>query len=91
MFTLTEAAGARLAEKLTEKNAGGNVSLRFARQTEPRGWKLRLDKPSPADTALSHDGRVVLVFDEQSSHLLRNKVLDTRETDEGPRLQLRGA
>ncbi len=39
---------------------------------------------SPSGTPL------VLVLDEQSSQLLRNKMLDIRETDEGPRLRLRG-
>jgi len=29
---------------------------------------------------------MVLLLDQQSSHLLRNKMLDVRETDEGPRL-----
>jgi len=91
MFTLTEAAGARLADKLAKKSAGDDVALRFTRQGEQRRWTLRLDKHCPADTTFSHEGRIVLMFDEQSSHLLRNRMLDIRETDEGPRLRLRGA
>jgi hypothetical protein len=90
MFTLTEAAGARLAAKLAKKSAGDDVAMRFSRQHDPRGWSLRLDKHSPSDTTFSHEGRVVLMFDEQSSDLLKNRMLDVRDTDEGPRLRLRG-
>ena len=90
MFTLTEAAGARLADKLVRKSAGEDVALRFVRQAEPRRWSLRLDKPCPSDATFSHEGRIVLVLDEQSSQLLTNRMLDIRETDDGPRLRLRG-
>jgi len=90
MFTLTEAAGVRLAEKLAKKSAGDDVALRFIRQRKRRRWILRLDKRCPSDTTFSHEGRIVLVLDEQSSQLLKNRMLDTRETDEGPRLRLRG-
>lgn len=89
MFNLTEAAGARLADKLAKKSAGDDDVLRFTHQEKSRRWTLRLDKPLASDTALSHEGRIVLVLDEKSSHLLRNKMLDIRETDGGPRLRLR--
>ena len=91
MFILTEAAGARLAEKLAKKSAGTDRALRFIRQEKPRRWTLRLDTPCSSDATFCHEGRIVLVLDEQSSRLLSNRMLDTRETDEGPRLRLRGA
>ena len=91
MLTVTEAAAGRLAEKLANKSAGDDFALRFIRQEKRRRWTLRLDKFCPSDATFSHEGRIVLVLDEQSSHLLRNRMLDTRETDEGPRLRLRGA
>ena len=90
MFTLTEAAGIRLAQKLAKKSAGEDVALRFVRQRKQRCWALRLDKPCPSDATFSHAGRIVLMLDEQSSHRLRNRMLDIRDTDEGPRLRLRG-
>jgi len=91
VLTVTEAASARLADRLANKSADDDVALRFIRQEKRPRWTLRLDKHSPSDTTFSHEGRIVLVLDEQSSHLLRNRMLDTRETDEGPRLRLRGA
>ncbi len=90
MLTVTKAAGARLAEKLAEKSAGDDVALRFIRQEKRRRWTLRLDNPGPSDAAFSYDGRIVLVLDEPSSQLLRNRMLDIRDTDEGPRLRLCG-
>ncbi len=90
MLTVTKAAGVRLAEKLVKKSAGDDVALRFTRQEKRRRWTLRLDKPCASDGTFSHEGRIVLVLDEQSSQLLRNRMLDTPETGEGPRLRLRG-
>jgi len=90
MLTLTEAAGARLTEKLVKKNAGKDVALRFIREGEPQRWTLQFDKHGPADVTFLHAGRIVLVLDEKSSHLLRNRMLDMRDTEEGPRLRLRG-
>lgn len=90
MFVLTQAAGIRLADKLAKKSAGDDVAVRFVRRRKRRGWAVQYDKPSPSDATFVHEGRVVLVLDEASSRLLRNKMLDIRETDEGPRLRLRG-
>ncbi len=89
MLSLTEGAGARLADKLAKKSGGDDVALRFIRQEKRRRWTLRLDRPCSSDATFSHGGHIVLVLDEQSSHLLRNRMLDIRETDEGPRLRLR--
>jgi len=89
MLTLTEAAGVCLADKLAKKSAGGDSAVRFIRRRKRRGWTLRVDKPGPSDATFSHEGRIVLVLDEESSQMLENRMLDTRETDEGPKLRLR--
>ena len=91
MLTVTDAAGACLAGRLVKKGAGIDAALRFCRRRKRHAWTLRLDKPCPSDATFSHEGRIVLVLDERSSHSLRNRMLDVRETDEGPRLRLRGA
>jgi Fe-S cluster assembly iron-binding protein IscA len=88
MFTLTQAAGARLAHKLVKKDAGDDVALRFVRDGKRRGWAVRVDRAGPADDTFCHEGRVVLVVDQQSAHLLRNKTLDVVETGVGMRLRL---
>lgn len=90
MLTLTEAAGARMALRLAKKKAGDDVGLRFVREMARRGWSVRMDNAGPSDVTFSHQGRMVLLLDQQSSHLLKDKMLDVRETDEGPRLRFRG-
>ncbi len=87
MLTMTQSAGARLARKLAKKRAEENVALRFVRDATRGGWLLRLDRIQPTDVKLSHDGRTVVLLDEQVSNSLRNKRLDVKETDEGPRLK----
>ena len=90
MLTVTEAAGARLAHKLAHRKAGKGIALRFVWDEDRGGWSVRSDNARPSDVTFSHEGRTVLVLDEHSSHLLRNRLLDVQETDAGPRLQLRG-
>lgn len=89
MLILTEAASACLAEKLAGRSSDGDVALRFVRRSTRRGWNIRLDKPRLSDAKFWHDGRIVLVLDEVSSKLLRDRTLDIRETGDGSRLQLR--
>jgi Fe-S cluster assembly iron-binding protein IscA len=88
MFTMTKAAGARLAQKLENKD--GDATMRFVRDDERGGWSVRLGTAAASDVAFDYEGRKVLVLDPHASQLLRNKVLDIKETDEGPRLRLYG-
>jgi len=81
MFTVTKAAGARLALKLEKKEAGQDAAMRFVRDEERAGWSVLVDKACETDIAFSHNGRKVLVVDEEASHLLRNKILDIKEAD----------
>lgn len=89
MFVVTKAASARLASKLTKKNAGQDVALRLIPSTKPGGWTLQLGCAGPSDITYLHDGRIVLILDESSSHRVRNKTLDVRDTEGGPKLRLR--
>jgi hypothetical protein len=87
MLFVTETASIRLAQKLTGKGTGDNVAMRFVRKQ--RGWKLRPDTPGSDDVAFAHEGRTVLVLGPQAAQLLADRILDTRDTPAGPRLQLR--
>jgi hypothetical protein len=87
MFTVTEAAGLRLAQKLTYKHAADDMAMRFERKS--RKWKLRLDLPSPDDLAVAHEGRTVLVLDPEMADRLTDRTLDARATPAGARLYLR--
>jgi len=87
MLTVTMAARDRLTLKLVRTKAAGNVAMRFKRKA--RGWRLRADHARPADTAITHEGRIVLLLDEVASQAMANKTLDVKDTDAGPRLTLR--
>lgn len=87
MFNVTVAAATRLAEKLTTKQAGDEIAMRFVRREH--GWNLRPDTPAPDDVAVAHEGRTVLVFDAAAAELLAQRTLDARDTPSGSRLYLR--
>ncbi len=85
MFTVTEAASARLAEILVQKEFPDDVAVRLVHD----GGEIRLesDNEQPGDTTFQHGGRTVLVLDAQVSELLEGETLDV----EGPGLTLRGS
>lgn len=87
MLTVTLGARVRLKFKLARKKAADDLAMRFTRKTG--GWKLRLDRERPADTAISHEGRVVLLLDKTVSQAMKDMTLDVRTTGAGPRLMLR--
>ena len=86
MITATPGARVRLLRKLTRKDATDDVAMRFTRRTG--GWKLRLDHARSADTAITHEGRLVLLLDEQVSQAMADMTLDVAGTEAGPRLTL---
>ena len=87
MLTVTPGAGVRLIRKLAHKGATEDMAMRFTRR--PAGWKLRLDHARPADTAITHNGRIVLLLDEAVSQAMADMTLDVTDTKAGPRLALR--
>ena len=86
MLRVTTAALGRLSDKLSRKSTTADGVLRFSRRE--RGWKLRLDGASPADEAFVHEGKKVLVLDQETSKAMSSKLLDVMHTDSGPRLKL---
>jgi Fe-S cluster assembly iron-binding protein IscA len=86
MLTMTEAAGAHLIDLLGEAEVPEDVAIRFVVESEE--LTLRLDKEQPGDETLSHDGKTVLLLDEQMSPMLAGKTLDIEESDDGPKLSL---
>ncbi len=87
MLTVTPGAGVRLLRKLARKGATDDTAMRFTRRTD--GWRLSLDHARPADTAITHEGRIVLLLDEQVSQAMADMTLDVRNTKAGQRLALR--
>lgn len=89
MLTLTEAAGAFLAQKVDEAKAAGapeGVAARIV--VEGPGRTLRFDHARPGDATFAHEGRTVLLLDQEASQSLAGRTLDVEDTDEGPRLRM---
>lgn len=86
MFVVTTKARIRLSQKLDRRQADSTQTFRFA--ARPGGWRLRLDRPRPADTAITHDGQTVLVLDEAVWDAMKSRSLDVIDTESGPRLRL---
>jgi len=85
MLTVTEAASACLAEILKREEVPEGAAVRFVH--EEGGLRLQSDDERPGDTTFQHEGRTVLLLDEQVSELLADETLDA----DGPKLALRGA
>jgi hypothetical protein len=83
---MTEAAGAHLIDLLGEADVPEDVAIRFVVESEE--LTLRLDKERPGDESLTHEGKTVLLLDEQMSPMLSEKTLDIEPSDEGPKLTL---
>ena len=86
MLKVTTAAMTRLSTKLARKQTTDDSTLRFSRK--PGGWKLHLDDPRPADETFVHEGKKILVLDEETSAAMSDWLLDVHDTDAGPRLRL---
>ncbi len=87
MLTVTPAARERLTRKLLRKKAGEDEAMRVT--PKAGGWKLAVDRARPADTAITHEGRTLLLLDKETSQAMTNVTLDVKDTSAGPRLKLR--
>ena len=88
MLTLTEAAGAHLAEILDDRDCPPGVAVRFVCQdTEV---SLALDNEKPGDSKLEHEGRTVVLLDENAAEFLDGETVDVKRTDAGGTLFLAG-
>jgi hypothetical protein len=88
MFTVTEAARGRLLTKLVDRKAAEGEAFRFTRKKG--GWKLSLDRPQPNDTKMAHEGRNVLLLNDDVSRNMTKLTLDVINADTKPRLTLLG-
>ncbi len=87
MFSITEAAGAHLAEMLKNAEEADDVFLRLVEEKD--GFALRHDSAVARDKTFTHEGRTVLLLDEELCQKLTDRTLDVDDTEECPRLRLR--
>jgi hypothetical protein len=87
MLTVTNPALDRLSRKLARKKADDDEAMRFTRRK--CGWRLRLDRARPDDTAFTYEGRNVLLLDAAVAKAMAPLTLDARNTGQRARLKLR--
>ena len=87
MLKVTDAARNRLLSKLVSRKASDSEAFRFTRKKG--GWKLRIDQAQPNDTKLAHQGRDVLLLDQDVSRNMSKLTLDVTSVDSNQRLTLR--
>jgi len=87
MLTLTEAAGAHLADILADKECPDDVAVRFV--CAESGNSLMLDSKKADDSAFEHEGRTVLLLDQSAVEVLGDETLDFKQTDAGGALFLK--
>ncbi len=86
MLTVTYTAGEHIAYMLSEHQVGDDVMLRIT--LRKGGVELQPDKMRPGDETFEHNGKVVLVLDQQTSQLLGNKTIHLMTDDDGSHLIL---
>ena len=86
MVTLTYTAGERMAYMLSERQDRDDVVMRI--KLTKGDVEMQPDKMRPGDETFDHNGKVVLVLDQQTSQLLGNKTIDLITDDDGSHLTL---
>ena len=86
MLTVTESAGAHLSTLLNEADAPEDVAVRFI--LDGQNLAMALDNEQPEDKTFDHEGKTILLLDNQISELLADKTLDIQIADDGPQLAL---
>ncbi len=81
MVTLTYTAGERMAYTLSEHQVRDDVVLRI--KSTKGGVEMQPDKMRPGDETFDHNGKVVLVLDQQTSQLVGNKTIHLMTDDDG--------
>ncbi len=81
MVTVTYTAAEHLAYKLSEHQVPDTVVLRI--KLKKGRVEIQPDKIRPGDETFDHNGKVILVLDQQTSQLLGNKTIDLTTDDDG--------
>ena len=91
MLTVTETAGAHLAQILSQSEAPQAEGVVVRMFNGPNGLGLTLDQSRPEDTTFDHDGETVLAMDSELANALDEKTLDVANSEQGRSLTIRSA
>lgn len=82
MLNVTDAATSYLSELLSASEAPEGVAVRFV--YESQGFQMQTGSEQPGDTTFDHEGRTILLMEEQVADLLAERTMDVH--DAGGRL-----
>jgi hypothetical protein len=85
MLNITNPALDRLSQRLADRNVSAETALRFTRRTG--GWKLGPDQKRPGDVTFAHDGRDVLLLEEDVALAMADMTLDVGRSEAGLKLR----
>lgn len=79
MFTVTKAVCQLIKKELEAVRASEKFTIRII--SGWGGWDIELDTERPGDVTFEHEGRTVLVVDQQMYQKLASRTLDVEEKD----------
>ena len=86
MVTITDAAGAHMAQLLEQVEAQEDMVIRLV--VDERDIMPTIDQARVGDTAFSYEGRTVLVLDELAVQTMADHTLDVQEAEDGLKIVL---
>ena len=86
MVTVTYTAAEHIAYTLCEHEVRDDVVLRM--KSTKDGIEMQPDKIRPGDETFDHNGKVVLVLDQQTLQFFGNNTIDLTTDDDGSHLIL---
>ena len=87
MVTITDAAGAHLAQLLSQVDAEEDVVIRLV--LDERDIMPVMDQARVGDTAFSYKGDRILVLDALVMEAMADHTLDVQDTEDGRKIILR--
>jgi len=87
MVTVTDAAGAHMAQLLAQVEANKDVAIRLV--LDEHNIIPTMDQARVGDTAFSYKGKTVLVLDALVVQAMADHTLDVQEAEDGCKIVLR--
>lgn len=87
MVTVTDAAGAHMAQLLAQVEANKDVAIRLV--LNEHNIVPTMDQARVGDTAFSYKGKTVLVLDALVVQAMADHTLDVQEAEDGCKIVLR--
>ena len=87
MLTVTTQAKAYLSQLLDKSKHSDDHAIRLAQTGE--GMQMSIDQQQPADVTYEHEGKTVLVVEQQVATALDQRELVVEESDQGKVLAIK--